>query len=122
VRLLGTLNPTLLQTPIRDIMSKPLISISIDSSIIDAIQTMHQKNIRRLLVVKREKMVGIITDKDIFRAIMKVSMEAGSCNLRLVHKWLTLFVFMHNNVVKSKSKFDNIIRRMHLSQRLHIYH
>jgi CBS domain-containing protein len=70
VRLLGTLNPALLQTPIRDVMSKPLITISIQSSIIDAIQTMHQKNIRRLVVVEREKMVGIITDKDIFRAIM----------------------------------------------------
>jgi CBS domain-containing protein len=70
VRLLGSLNPTLLQTPLRDIMSKPLITISIDSSIKDAIQTMQQKNIRRLVIVDKEKMVGIITDKDIFGAIM----------------------------------------------------
>jgi CBS domain-containing protein len=31
---------------------------------------MQQKNIRRLVIVDKEKMVGIITDKDIFRAIM----------------------------------------------------
>ena len=31
---------------------------------------MQQKNIRRLLIVDKEKMVGIITDKDIFRAII----------------------------------------------------
>jgi CBS domain-containing protein len=30
---------------------------------------MQQKNIRRLVILK-EKMIGIITDKDIFRAIM----------------------------------------------------
>jgi len=70
VRLLGSLNSPLLQTPLRDIMSKPLVNVSINSSIRDAIQTMQQKNIRRLIVSDGEKMVGIITDKDIFRAIM----------------------------------------------------
>jgi CBS domain-containing protein len=70
VRLLGSLNPSLLQTPLSDIMSKPLITISKNSSIRDAIQAMQQKNIRRLVILDKEKMVGIITDKDIFRAIM----------------------------------------------------
>ena len=42
VRLLGSLNPSLLQIPLRDIMSKPLINISINSSVKDAIQTMQQ--------------------------------------------------------------------------------
>ena len=41
--------------------------------------------------------------------------KAGLCNLRHVHKWLTLFVFMHNNLVKSKSTFHNIMRWMRLS-------
>ena len=31
---------------------------------------MQRKNIRRLVIVEKEKMVGIITDKDIFRAIV----------------------------------------------------
>jgi len=70
VRLLGSLKPSLLQTPLREIMSKPLVNISINSSVRDAIQTMQQKNIRRLIVTDGEKMVGIITDKDIFRTIM----------------------------------------------------
>ena len=33
-------------------------------------EIMQQKNIRRLIVSDGEKMVGIITDKDIFRTIM----------------------------------------------------
>ena len=70
VRLLGSLNPSLLQIPLRDIMSKPVITISINSSLRDAIQTMQQNNIRRLVITDGERMVGIITDKDIFRAIM----------------------------------------------------
>lgn len=62
---------TLLQLIARDIMSKPVITIDEGSSIQDAIQSMKLNNIRRLPVVNREgKMVGIITDKDIFRAII----------------------------------------------------
>ena len=38
-------------------------------------------------------------------------MKSGLCNLRHVHKWPILFVFMHNSVVKSRTKFDNIRRR-----------
>jgi putative transposase len=37
-------------------------------------------------------------------------MRAGLCNLRHVHKWLILFVFMHNTIVKSRTKFDNMWR------------
>jgi CBS domain-containing protein len=77
VRIMGTLEPSLLIRPVHELMSKPLITISPNSSIKDAIQTMQVKNIRRLVVVEKEEkdddniMVGIITDKDIFRAIMK---------------------------------------------------
>ena len=82
VRILGSLEPALLKASIRELMSKPLITILPNSSIKDAMQTMQLKNIRRLVVVNVEKegkenkqndnkMLGIITDKDIFRAIMK---------------------------------------------------
>lgn len=70
VRILGKLDAASLNLPLREIMSKPLITISINSSIKDAIQTMQQKNIRHLVIVDKEKMISIITDKDIFRAIM----------------------------------------------------
>ena len=74
VRIAGaaqTSSTTLLQLIARDIMSKPVITINAESSIHDAIQSMKLNNIRRLPVVNREgRMVGIITDKDIFRAII----------------------------------------------------
>lgn len=62
---------SILQLIARDIMSKPVITIDAANSIQDAIQSMKLNNIRRLPVVDRgRKMVGIITDKDIFRAII----------------------------------------------------
>jgi predicted transcriptional regulator len=51
-------------------MSKPLITISTNGSVKDAIQLMQQKNVRRLVISDGERMVGIITDKDVFRSIM----------------------------------------------------
>ena len=49
IQILGSLDQALRYVPLRDIMSKPLITISINSSIKDAIQTMQQENIRRLV-------------------------------------------------------------------------
>jgi CBS domain-containing protein len=68
------------------IMSTPLITIFPNGTIRDAMDTMLRKNIRRLVVIepptydakKREEnspnkvnaMIGIVTDKDIFKAII----------------------------------------------------
>jgi len=40
-----------------------------DSSILEAIRKMRRHNIRRLAVMEGEKLVGIVTDKDILRAV-----------------------------------------------------
>ena len=75
VRILGKLEPWLLSTPLSTLMSKPLITIRSNGSLRDGIQTMDSKNIRRLPVIsdkeKSGKIVGIITDKDIFRMLME---------------------------------------------------
>lgn len=58
--------------PVSEAMSTPITTINPNSSLRDAIQTMQQKDIRRLPVVdNRGKMLGIVTDKDIFRTISK---------------------------------------------------
>jgi CBS domain-containing protein len=75
VRILGQLEPWLLTSPLRTLMSKPVITISANSSLRDGIQTMYTKNIRRLPVMSDKKtadqIVGIITAKDIFRVLTK---------------------------------------------------
>jgi CBS domain-containing protein len=53
------------------VMKKPVITADLMMSLKDALHTMQDKNIRRLPVVHNGKMVGILTDKDIFRAILK---------------------------------------------------
>jgi acetoin utilization protein AcuB len=49
-------------------MSHPVISISPDMPIIDALNLMKRERIRRTPVVKEGKMVGIVSDKDLLNA------------------------------------------------------
>ena len=70
VRVLGKLSPWLYRVPLRELMSKPVVTVEQTSSVREAMQIMNSKNIRRLVVVdKNQKMVGIITLKDIFKLI-----------------------------------------------------
>lgn len=72
VRILGKLDPDLFQTPLRTLMSNPIITIEQSASINDAAKIMNNKKIRRLVVVDKDnKMTGILTQKDIFNAIDK---------------------------------------------------
>lgn len=65
--------PISFAAPASQIMSKPLVTIHPNASIRDALQTMQSKDIRRLVVVSDDvqKMMGIVTDKDIFRFILR---------------------------------------------------
>ena len=72
VRILGKLDPNLLQTALSTLMSKPIITIKESASINDATKVMNNKKIRRLAVIdKNNKMIGILTQRDIFTAIDK---------------------------------------------------
>lgn len=86
VRIAGAEKALMLQMSARDIMSKPVITIDAMGSIRDALQTMELNNIRRLPVIDKEKkIVGIVTDKDIFRALMRSqSLVASFCESLLV--------------------------------------
>ena len=69
VNILGKFDPILLQAPLRSLMSKPLITVGNNATINDAMKIMNNRDIRRLVVTNQDKMVGIITDKDIFKLI-----------------------------------------------------
>lgn len=70
VKTIGMIQPQQLLVPIRDYMSRPLITLSSKASVYDAIKLMYEKKIRRILILEKEKLVGIITDKDIFKSLV----------------------------------------------------
>ena len=53
----------------KEIMSKPLITVRSGMSLIDAIRVMQKKKIRRLLVTENNELIGIVTQRDLLRAL-----------------------------------------------------
>ncbi|MEX0862494.1 cyclic nucleotide-binding/CBS domain-containing protein [Nitrosopumilus sp.] len=52
-------------TPAREIMSSPLITVNYDSSVLEAVKTMSIKKIRKIAVSKDNKIIGIVTSTDV---------------------------------------------------------
>lgn len=54
----------------KQVMSSPLITVGPTATVWDALVLMGRKDIRRLPVIDNKKLVGIVTERDIFRLIL----------------------------------------------------
>jgi len=54
-------------TKAKDIMSSPLFNVTPDTQLTSAMRIMARNNIRRVVVLKKESLAGIITSRDILR-------------------------------------------------------
>ncbi len=57
--------------PVSELTRRPLITIPPSTSLRYALRLMVSENIRRLPVVENSRLLGIVTDRDIYRAIVK---------------------------------------------------
>jgi len=67
IRSIGMIQPHQLVVPVREHMSHPLITLASNATISDAMKLMYVKKIRRIIILDHDKLVGILTDKDILR-------------------------------------------------------
>lgn len=58
------------KTKIKDVMSKRVISVSPEESVLDAAQRMDANDVNRLPVMKNGKLVGIIARADLLKALV----------------------------------------------------
>jgi len=65
--------PDLMGHAISDEMSSPVISVGPDDEVVFIFKTMSDKNIRRLPVLDRKKLVGIVTERDLLRWVEAVA-------------------------------------------------
>lgn len=96
-------------TPVKvsDVMSKPLLSITPDTNIIHAARLMKEKKIRRFPILKGEKLVGLITETDIMRAMIEIIRHI---NFKLVNTEMDLEQYlseMRKNKLVEKGDFFN---------------
>lgn len=71
IRSIGMLQPHQLVVPVREHMSHPLITLSSQATVLDAMKLMYEKKIRRIIILDHDRLAGIITDKDIFRYLVE---------------------------------------------------
>ena len=62
----------LLDQPSESLASKPLVTVSPDTEIWKAFMVMLRKKIRRLPVMEGRKMIGIVTERDLFKWVVGV--------------------------------------------------
>ena len=61
-------NKDLHEVVAQEIMTAPIITIDSDRTIEDALEIMHKNHVRRLVVVKGENMVGLVTERRLLLA------------------------------------------------------
>ena len=64
-----------LGSPSKTFASKPVITVSPETEIWEAFTIMLRKKIRRLPVVKRGRLLGIVTERDLFKWVVGVFYE-----------------------------------------------
>ena len=64
-----TLEKDIYKTLAKDVMSKPVISIEVNSPISRALELMKKNKIRRLVVMDKESLVGLVTERRLLARI-----------------------------------------------------
>jgi CBS domain-containing protein len=67
--------PDLLSARVGAVMSSPVVTTGPDVEMVDAFDLMNAGNVRRLPVVEREGLVGIVTERDLLRWVSAVAAE-----------------------------------------------
>ena len=70
VRIVSTFSLSDLEVPVRKLMSNPLITLSQNASVLDAMKLMYERKIRRIIVLEENTLTGIVTEHDIFKLLM----------------------------------------------------
>ena len=66
---------SLLKVPVRGLMSRPLQTATSNLEVQRAFETMLKLGVRRLPIIEDEKLVGIVTEKDLTRWVLRMFYE-----------------------------------------------
>jgi CBS domain-containing protein len=68
------------ERPVTRFMSRPLITVPPTTPVWEAFETMVTKRIRRLPIVQHGRLVGIVTERDLFKWVIRVFYEPNIPN------------------------------------------
>jgi len=64
-----------LKRQVKNVMSSPLITVESTDSVHHALMLMLKRGVRRLPVMKNQRLVGIVSERDLLRWVLRVSYE-----------------------------------------------
>jgi CBS domain-containing protein len=67
--------PALLTDRVRDVMSSPVVSAPPEMEMVDAFELLNANDIRRLVIVDADRIVGIVTERDLLKWVGAVAAE-----------------------------------------------
>ena len=70
------------ETKVKDIMSKPLITIGKDIGILKAMRQMQEHSITQLVVMDEDALEGVVSERDVTRGVSIASLGSFSSLLR----------------------------------------
>ena len=98
---------------VRDIMQKNVITIEHDKTVHDAASTLKEKEISFLVIIKDEKPIGVISERDIVQKVAAEDQKASSIKIEDVmskkFRWVTPDTPIEDAVQKM---LNNNIRRL----------
>jgi CBS domain-containing protein len=81
-------NRDLTTVKIRDVMSVSVVSVSPEEDVVNTAHIMRQRGIRRVVVMDKEDLVGIITTNDLVRNMKQNIEELGSILYIVGRTWM----------------------------------
>ena len=98
---------------VRDIMQKNVITIEHDKTVHDAASTLKEKEISFLVIIKDEKPIGVISERDVVHKVAAKDQKASSIKVEDVmskkFRWVTPDTPIEDAVQKM---LNNNIRRL----------
>ncbi len=64
-----------LKRPVGEVMSSPVLTTSAGAEVVEAFDLMNAKSVRRLAVVEGDRLVGIVTERDLLKWVSAVAAE-----------------------------------------------
>ncbi|MGQ9722190.1 MAG: CBS domain-containing protein [Candidatus Jordarchaeum sp.] len=98
----------LLGAPVKNIMSKPLISVSPETSLRDAEKKMHDFGVSSLVILKKGKIVGIVVKRDFLEPVAEPEMEKPMLTVQFSVKDLNIDEAQRDLMMKD---FDSFRKR-----------
>ena len=99
--------------PVRDIMTKEVITIDINQGVVEAAQIMADKHISSVVVVDKEQPIGIITERDFVKKICSKELEISKVKVSEVMSRIRTYADPETSIdVAIQRMLNHNIRRL----------